>query len=290
MPSQKWVNSHPEGLKTHLENPTDVSHTVSFVTHLLTTASVCAFMLLRCYVKAFITPPFNVDDLYRFGGGFHIYEISQADFVNFSELQALYVHTLIYSLTSYFTKLALLLVNTRIFRADRTTVLRTYVLIILTTGYHMPTFAIKANICQPINGFWDLTIKTSCFNRQAIFFADTAISVITNLAILYIPIPVVLALRIPWSKRLKIIAMLNLGGIAIVASMVRMILGISLRKLYDEPVDIIRLSLFSTADVSIGIICTCLPAVNILITHWYNSKPVSTRGGRAYFCPVEFRH
>ncbi|KAL0934579.1 uncharacterized protein CTRU02_211378 [Colletotrichum truncatum] len=308
MSSQQGAAPPPEGVVPNLKNPTDVLHTINLISQVLSIISVSGFMILRCHVKTFITPPFQIDDctspsvsptpssqragqVHHYGGGFHVYEISKADLVGFKKSSSLglYADTIVYGPNSYFTKLALLLIITRVFRTYRKTVLGTYGIIILMTGYYFPVLVIKTLICRPVSGFWDPTAQADCFNQRAIFVADTAVSAVTDLAVLCLPIPVALTLRMSWSKRLKVIAMLSAGGIATAASIIRMVLVVRLQKSNDEPVDFIRFNLLGTAEVSIGMICACLPAVNIIIMRGCDFSPNSSRGTRNFFPPVELK-
>ncbi|KAF9878196.1 integral membrane protein [Colletotrichum karsti] len=289
MSSQEGAAPPPEGVVPNLDNPTDVLHTINLVSQILSIVSVSIFMIIRCCVKYFITPPFQIDDwmavvawvlsmlysatalvMQRFGGGYHVYEISKSDLIGFK-------------------KLALMLIVTRVFRTYRKTVLCAYAVIALMTGYYVPVFFIKTLICRPIPGFWDPNVKADCFNQRAIFVADTAVSAVTDMAVLCLPIPVAVTLRMSWSKRLKVMAMLSAGGIATAASIVRMILVVQLQKSEDEPVDFIRFNLLGTAEVSIGMICACLPAVNILIMRGCDFTPNSSRATRNFFQPIELK-
>lgn len=157
--------------------------------------------------------------------------------------QGLYADTLVYGPNSYFTKLALLLIVIRVFRLNKKTIIGTYAVIVFMTGYYAPVLFLKMFICHPIAGYWDSTLNATCLNQRAIFVADTAVSAITDTAVLCLPIPVALSLRMSWTKRLKVILMLSAGGVATAASIVRMILVIQLQKSDDEPVDFIRFNL-----------------------------------------------
>ncbi|KAF6835504.1 integral membrane protein [Colletotrichum musicola] len=311
MSSQEAAAPPPQGVRPDLQNPTDVLHTINLVSQILSIVSVSVFMIIRTYVKVVISPPLQNDDwiaivawilsmaysatalvMHRYGGGFHVYEITKANLIGFKKLTSslgLYADTLVYGPNSYFTKLALLLIVTRVFRTYRKTVLGTYAVIIFMTGYYLPVLVIKTLICRPVSGFWDPDVKADCFNQRAIFVADTAVSAVTDLAVLCLPIPVAVTLRMSWSKRLKVIAMLSAGGIATAASIVRMILVVQLQKSEDEPVDFIRFNLLGTAEVSIGMICACLPAVNILIMRGCDFSANSSRATRSFFGPVELK-
>ncbi|KAJ0282431.1 hypothetical protein COL940_005180 [Colletotrichum noveboracense] len=182
----------------------------------------------------------------HFGGGYHVYEISKENLVGFKKLNSslgLYADTLVYGPNSFFTKLTLLLIVTRVFRTYKKTVIATYAVVVFMVGYYAPVLVIKTLICRPIAGFWDPDLPADCFNQRAVFVADTAVSAVTDLAVLTIPIPVAVTLRMSWSKRLKVLAMLSAGGLATTASIVRMILVVQLQKSNDEPVDFIRFNL-----------------------------------------------
>ncbi|OHE94511.1 hypothetical protein CORC01_10231, partial [Colletotrichum orchidophilum] len=294
MSDQEGAAPPPKGVVPDFQHPQDVLHTINLVSQILSIVSVSIFMMLRIYAKALIAPPFYLDDwmaviawilsigysatalvMQHYGGGFHVWEISKEEYVGF--LKGLYADTLVYGPNSYFTKLALLLIVVRVFRLNRKTIISTYAVIMFMTGYYVPVLFLKTFICHPIAGYWDSTLNATCLNQRAIFVADTAVSAITDTAVLCLPIPVALSLRMPWTKRLKVILMLSAGGLATAASIVRMILVLQLQKSDDEPVDFIRFNLLGTAEVSIGMICACLPAMNILFMHGCNGSQQSNR-------------
>ncbi|KZL70897.1 integral membrane protein [Colletotrichum tofieldiae] len=281
---------------TNLQKPQDVLHSINLVSQILAVILVSLFMALRLYVKTFVAPPFHTDDLGQFGGGFYIYDVAKETFVSFKKVIAVfsklsassrltsflgsYVSTLFYSPSSYFTKITLLSTTARIFRLHRKTVIGTYAFIILLTLYTLPVFVIKMLICRPIAGFWDTTIKTTCFHQRDIYVADTTISAATDMAVLCLPIPVAVTLRMSWHKRLKILVMLSSGGLATAASLVRLVVVIKLEESGDETVGLIRVTLLGTAELGIGLMCACLPAINILFIRGCNSSRDSARNTR----------
>ncbi|WQF90334.1 hypothetical protein CDEST_15348 [Colletotrichum destructivum] len=273
MTDQEAAAPPPNNVLPDLQHPTDILHTINFVSQLLAIVLVSFFMVLRLYVKIFIAPPYYTDDCESymslsilslgynaaalvdgyFGGGFHIFEISKENFKGYK-------------------KLALLWIIIRVFRPHKRTMIGAIVVITFLTGYTIPIVFIKALICRPVAGFWDPAIKATCYNQRAIYAADTAVSAITDMAVLLLPIPVVMNLQMSWNKRFKVIAMLGSGGLAAAASLVRAILVIKLQTSQDESVDIVRFNLLGTAEVSIGLICACLPATHALILRSFGSS------------------
>lgn len=215
---------------------------------------------MRVYTRWKIVPPWLLDDwcclisfvlsiLYsstalamnRFGGGYHVWEITPAQFQSFNK--ALYADTVVYGPNAWFVKVTLLLVVIRVFSVNRSFVIFGYGFIAAMLGYYLPVMIIKINICRPISGFWDSSVKAECFNQRAIFVADTVISAVTDLAVLLMPVPLILKLRMPWQQKLKVHIMLGAGGIATMASFIRMFLVIRLQQSNDQTIDFVRFNL-----------------------------------------------
>lgn len=255
--------------------------------------------------------------------------------------------------------MALLLVIARVFHTFTATRMVAHALMGIMLGYYVPALLIKINVCRPIAAFWSppslsptadgggsgsggnhsisnstgggnnggggTTTATAvaaaiCLNESDLFVADTVLSALTDFAVLALPIPATMSLRLPFRRRLRVWAMLGLGGVATLASIVRMVVVIRLRNVTDETVEFVRFNLLgyvgsvtfyfpslypflsscfhpsltirfalrppppplppkpknnrrltppnSTAEVSIGLICACLPALSILHTRW----------------------
>ncbi|KAL5866539.1 hypothetical protein ACKVWM_010473 [Pyricularia oryzae] len=236
----------------------------------------------------------NSFKVYKFGGGYHLWEIGDQDYRGFLKARppssplaafvALYADTIIYSLATYFTKVALLLVIARVFNDFRKTHFITIFFVVAMVFYYVPMLFLKIHVCSPISDFWTTNVQDSipnCLDRFSIFVADTIISVITDTAVLVIPIPAVLHLRIPMRARFKVWSMLGLGGVATGASITRLvILFRTIRHSTDQTVDFVSFNLLGTAEISIGLICACLPAVNILFSRarQHRQLPLDSNG------------
>lgn len=165
--------------------------------------------------------------------------------------QALYADTLVYGLNAYFTKVALLLVIARVFNSFRKTRIITFLLVGAMAFYYAPMLFLKMNVCRPISGFWTPLASMEpgapapvCLNQRAMFVADTIISAITDTAVLIVPIPATVSLRMPWQRRLKVWSMLGLGGVATAASIVRLVIVFtSIQESEDQTVDFVRFNL-----------------------------------------------
>ncbi|KAJ4388800.1 hypothetical protein N0V93_006260 [Gnomoniopsis smithogilvyi] len=283
----------PPGRVPNFEHPEDVLHTINFVSQVLAVALITPIVGLRLWTRWRITPPFLIDDWFcliayilsilysctafamnKFGGGYHSWEISAGNFENY--LKALYADTLVYGPNAWFVKVTLLLVVIRVFSINRTFVIFWYAFIAAMTGYYVPVLFIKMNICQPINGYWDPSVPARCLDQRAVFVADTVVSAVTDLAVLLAPVPVIRAIKMSFAQMVRVYLLLGAGGVATVASFIRMYLVIQLQKSEDQTVDFVRFNLLGTAEVAIGLACACMPTINQL----YQSRNKSDQRNR----------
>lgn len=157
--------------------------------------------------------------------------------------QALYADTIVYGPNAWFVKVTLLLVVIRVFRINRAFVIFGYVFIAAMAAYYLPILILKVNICRPIRGFWNPSIASKCLDQRAMFVADTVVSAVTDLAVLLAPVPIIRALNMSFRQKAKVYVLLGAGGVATVASFIRMFLVIRLQVSKDQTVDFVRFNL-----------------------------------------------
>lgn len=124
-------------------------------------------------------------------------------------------------------KLALVLIIIRVFGSvHKKTLIGIYIFTAMIVLYYVSGLFIKAFICWPISAYW-LGEEDKCLNQSAIITADAIISVISDLVILLVPMPLIWSLQLPMKKRLRIIGMLCAGGVATGFSVYRLVLIIT---------------------------------------------------------------
>ncbi|KAK6849075.1 hypothetical protein PG995_012908 [Apiospora arundinis] len=291
----------PQGVTPNFENPEDVLHTINLASQILSMVIMTPFIIMRVYVKIRVAPPFLLDDwacciawvlaegysvtalmMNHFGGGFHAWDLTAQDYEGF--LKALYADTLVYGPNAWFTKFALLLVIARVFGTFRATRISAWVIMVAMLCYYVPVFIIKIQVCRPINSYWDLGVKgVNVVSQRSLFVADTVMSTVSDIAVLLLPVPAIVSLRMNMAQKLKIWCMLGLGGIATMASIVRMVIVMKLQKSNDQSVDFVRFNLLGTAEVTIGVVCACLPALNILVARHRISSRESSEHSQSKF-------
>lgn len=155
-----------------------------------------------------------------------------------------YVSTVIYAPLTLVVKMSLLLVLARIYRPFRG-VIAVYVILAMNTVYYITILFVKAFACTPVSTYWKVAseINRSCLDRSAVIVADSVISVVSDIAILILPVIFTWPLKMPILAKIKVITILGLGGIAVGFSIYRLVLLIVMGKTPDQTILFMRVLL-----------------------------------------------
>ncbi|KAF7125904.1 hypothetical protein CNMCM5793_002263 [Aspergillus hiratsukae] len=175
-----------------------------------------------------------------------------------------------YGPTAFLTKVSLLWIMTRVFSPYRKAVLFIYVFLVIMLLYYIPAVIVKIRICNPIARFWDESINGDCLDQSAIIMADAVVSVVSDMIILILPLPLTLSLQMPMRKKLRVMGILGAGGLACASSVVRLILILKTGQSKDGTYSFMRINMFGNAEIAIGVICACLPALSALLSKVLN--------------------
>ncbi|TVY80824.1 hypothetical protein LSUE1_G004009, partial [Lachnellula suecica] len=186
----------------------------------------------------------------------------------------------IYFLVSGITKLSVCFFYLHIFPS-----LRKHVLTLITFIVACTVAQELATIfqCVPVQGVWD-TVRfpdARCIDNVAFSYSASALSVLTDIWTLALPIPTVwceypqvlhggktdaiVALQIPTRKKMVVVGMFSLGMIACVAGIVRMAFLITLLDSTDQPWDTFGTSVASGIEVALAIITSSIPGMKPLV-------------------------
>uniref|UniRef100_A0A0B7KT88 Rhodopsin domain-containing protein n=1 Tax=Bionectria ochroleuca TaxID=29856 RepID=A0A0B7KT88_BIOOC len=255
----------PPGDIPDLGNPQDASRTLGLAVLIGCDILVTIFFTTRAYVKVRVTHEILLED------GYHAWEVTPEDYSQVLKTHAkitlkwLYANSIIYFPTAYFTKITLLLLIGRVFAVKRRVTKSIHIFIIVLLVAHLPVQIIKIAICIPIRAYWDPLVHGRCLNQRKIFIFGLSLAIFTDLVILLVPMPLTWSLRVPLRKKIKIMAMLGAGGIATGMTILRMYKAVKFIHSNDVTADFVSLTLTAMAELTIGLICSCFPAVNILI-------------------------
>ncbi|PSR78411.1 hypothetical protein BD289DRAFT_456281 [Coniella lustricola] len=226
-----------------------------------------------CLRKTLLTIAFAAGNtqLIRYGEGYDIWDIDILGFKEF--LRWLYYSSVIYIPAAYTTKATILLLIARVFAVrERIAKALRYFIIALGIAY-LPIQIAKTAICIPVSAYWTITSDTGlagenphCLNQSRLFTADIAVAVITDIIILILPMPLAISMRTLslWQK-IKIVFLLSTGGVAVGTTVYRLYYSLYFVSSTNPTKDFTIQSILTLLELAIGLICACLPSVNVLV-------------------------
>lgn len=81
-----------------------------------------------------------------------------------------------------------------------------------------------------------------------------------------------------WQRKLKIVFLLGAGGVATATTIFRLYKLVRFQDSEDVASDFVLLDLLTIIEVTIGVICACLPAANILFEHHFGNHSSAHAG------------
>ncbi|KAG5929023.1 hypothetical protein E4U42_007392 [Claviceps africana] len=267
--------------------------TINYVAQGLTIVFVTAFVATRVYAKSTVLGGgLSLDDCATYiayvllmgfcasscfassyGGGLDMSAVPSGNMPSF--LKSCYAASILYMPMALCVKLALLLIIIRVFGiVHRKTLIGMYCLIAVLCAFYCSGFFVKIFVCWPISAYWHGD-ESKCLDHGAIIIADTIMSVLSDLVILLLPVPLTWSLQLPRKKKLRVSGMLCAGGVATAFSIYRFELILHELRSRNVTVVFMKLILSGNAEVGIGLICACFPAVNTLYLQM-------TNGGSSY--------
>lgn len=282
----------PKGVTPDFDHPTDVLRTVNYVTQALSLVFVTLFMFLKYYAKTTVLRgTWNLDDYVtyvsyvlfigyciigviasEYGGGLNQWEVTTEQIVPF--FQSGYAATIFYAPMAFTVKMSLLLIIAKVFGpVHKKTIFLTWVFMGLLAGYYIAALVVKIRICWPISAYWEGD-TSKCLDQRAIITADAIVSAVSDLVILLMPTPLTWSLQLPLRKKLRVTGIPCAGGVATAFSVYRLGMIIAEGNSANQTIVFIKVILSGNAEVGIGLICACLPAVTAIYTR--------RRGGSKY--------
>lgn len=161
--------------------------------------------------------------------------ISQISFIklcsDFSH-QISYVATALYAPTALFVKVSLITILIRVFQPYYRAMVSLYVLLGTVIGYYTIITFVKIFICNPPAAYWSQTQipNQTCLSQPGVIISDSVIGTVTDAAIFAFPVGFTCTLQMPFWKKVKVIVLLGLAGVAVAFSLYRLVIGVHERK------------------------------------------------------------
>ncbi|KAL2833479.1 hypothetical protein BJY01DRAFT_253529 [Aspergillus pseudoustus] len=276
-----------------IEHPHDALNTVNLITQCLCIPIVTIFVVIRFSIRAWYKQWAPVEDstclaawmlfmaycgiaimVGKYGGGYHYTDVSDEHLVLFRKF--CYIATVLYCPMALFVKVALLSILIRIFAPYKTKIFFIYIFLGALCVYYIIAEIVKIRMCDPVPAYWmQDDPNASCLDQRAALIADSVISVVSDLLILLLPLPLTWSLQMSRNKKLRVIGMLSAGGLATAFSIYRLILVLRDGSSPDMTIVFTCVIMSGNAEGGVGLICACLPSLNIIISKVRNHSDKS---------------
>ena len=121
--------------------------------------------------------------------------------------------------------------------------------------------------CRPISAAWNIEIQPAdkqCMSVMKVYYFSTAFSILTDLLLCIIPLPLLWKLKLPRREKVIVTLIFGLGLFASVASIMRITVLHDVQNI-DATIGTVPTLNWSVAEVGTGCICASLPCLKPLI-------------------------
>lgn len=182
------------------------------------------------------------------------------------------IATIIYNPTAFLAKFSILLQYSRIFNPDGKRNLPMFVAIRIGISsiflFYFVRLFFDVFQCNPRDKIWNLLItKGHCYNGNAVYEASGIFNVLSDFAILIMPMQSVWHLNMSLRRKLLTTGVFALGFFACVTSIMRTYYTFRVVKTSDKSYMFGPFGLWSGAELSASVITSCLPVLPKFFQH-----------------------
>ncbi|KAL9621315.1 MAG: hypothetical protein Q9160_004206 [Pyrenula sp. 1 TL-2023] len=145
---------------------------------------------------------------------------------------------------------------------------------------------VNAFECRKPSDAWTMAIldqssnKSKCWHLQNVYYAQAAFNIASDIVILLLPMPVFLTLKMRQKKRVALVAIFSCGGVAVVASGIRIYALYQYSTLTDASFFGAAILICSQVELNVGIITASVPSLKPLFKNAFSGT--LTRGKYNY--------
>ena len=119
---------------------------------------------------------------------------------------------MMYNFALTFTKASIVLQYMRI-SIDKNVRIACWVMMGFIIALSVEAFFANVFACSPVPKFWDDRIPGKCIDETAMYYANAAISVVTDVALVILPIFIIRKLQLRRREKYTLATILGLGGL-----------------------------------------------------------------------------
>ncbi|KAF2468387.1 uncharacterized protein BDR25DRAFT_205126, partial [Lindgomyces ingoldianus] len=126
--------------------------------------------------------------------------------------------------------------------------------------------------CTPVDSIWGASLKKHCIKYPMLIKICGIINILTDVAILALPIPSLWRLNLSAARKRLLLLMFLIGGIACIASIVRLFFVDKIGNSHDPSWDYAIPALIANVELCVGVLAANLPTYRPLITSMMSSR------------------
>ncbi|KAH4107913.1 hypothetical protein HBI80_129120 [Parastagonospora nodorum] len=201
----------------------------------------------------------------RYGNGRHLINVPMEN--AFYILKYLFFSIIAYHVALTLTKFSILLQYRRIFTLKGS---RKPIYIVMGICAATGTTAVLTAVftCVPVNAYWNMGLKpfAKCVNQDAMYHANAALNITTDLLVAALPVRQLWRLQIAMRQKIALLIILTLGWFVVIISIIRLYFLILVAK---HPTDQTWYSgpaaYWSALEVNLAIVCASTPALKPIV-------------------------
>ncbi|CAH0037997.1 unnamed protein product, partial [Clonostachys solani] len=126
--------------------------------------------------------------------------------------------------------------------------------------------------CQPISYFWqkwDGLHDGTCLDANTIAWANASSGIALDVWILAIPLLQLRKLQLKWKKKIGVVLMFLVGAFVTIISILRLKSLVNFAMSSNATWDYFDVTMWSIIEISVGVMCACLPTVRLLLVRMF---------------------
>ncbi|KAK2877177.1 hypothetical protein FQN49_001371 [Arthroderma sp. PD_2] len=275
--------------KPNYVNPTDVRGPLIIILTAIFAPLTLIVVLIRVFTRLHISKSFGADDIFivaaaipaiacgiitvkgsiEFGWSRHVYDVPFEHLI--LGLKLTMAVECLFAIGCSLTKLSLLCFTRKITAGTHSVVLSWLVITTMViVALEMIIFCIVVIFtCRPISAYWTLSTKPqNCINETAHLLAGGILNTVTDLCVVILPIPTVMALKLPSRQRIVLGLLFGAGFAVCIAGSVRAYYVYKLNTSYDKTWAAYPVWISGTIEMYLGVIAASLASLKPFFTRY----------------------
>ncbi|KAF2726503.1 hypothetical protein EJ04DRAFT_453232 [Polyplosphaeria fusca] len=197
--------------------------------------------------------------------------------IDFNLFLGFFIAEIVYTLIIVLVKFSILALYWRVF-GKNTVRWPVLILTAIVSAWGIAVLFLSIFTCVPPKAFWDKSVKGAhCgVDNKKFLWGISIPNIITDVALLLLPVPYVVMLRASWSQRRLLVGTFFLGGFVCIASVLRLISVVRQDQGPDASWNWVDQGIWAVIESNFAIISACLPTLRPIWTWMLGSSSNNT--------------